>query len=70
MIYAQSMEPDRRVVLNHYHYEDFARKVVGVGSVGTEALMVLLMGDRDDDPLFLQIKEANDSVLSAVRGHQ
>ena len=66
--YAQSMEPDRRVVLNHYHYEDFARKVVGVGSVGTEALMVLLMGDRDDDPLFLQIKEANDSVLAPYAG--
>ena len=56
--YARSLAPDRRVVLDHYHYEDFARKVVGVGSVGTEAMMVLLMGDRDDDPLFLQIKEA------------
>ena len=43
-------EPDRRVVLDHYHYEDFARKVVGVGSVGTEALMILLMGDAEDRP--------------------
>ena len=44
-----------------------ARKV-GVGSVGTEAMMVLLMGDREDDPLFLQIKEANTSVLAPYAG--
>jgi uncharacterized protein (DUF2252 family) len=62
--YASSLPPDRRVVLNRYHYEDFARKVVGVGSVGTEALMILLMGDLDEDPLFLQFKEANMSVLA------
>ena len=43
--YASSLRPDRRVVLDHYHYEDFARKVSGVGSVGTEAMMILLMGD-------------------------
>ena len=66
--YASSLAPDRRVVLDHYHYEDFARKVVGVGSVGTEAMMVLLMGDRDDDPLFLQIKEATTSVLAPHAG--
>jgi uncharacterized protein (DUF2252 family) len=66
--YAGSLGPDRRVVLDHYHYEDFARKVVGVGSVGTEALMVLLMGDREDDPLFLQLKEANPSVLAPYAG--
>jgi len=66
--YARSLGPDRRVVLDHYHYEDFARKVVGVGSVGTEALMVLLMGDREDDPLFLQLKEANTSVLAPYAG--
>ena len=66
--YAQTLSPERRVVLNHYHYEDIARKVVGVGSVGTEALMVLLMGDRDDDPLFLQIKEAGESVLAPYAG--
>src|SRR3954447_16324339 len=52
--YARSLSPERRLVLDHYHYADFARKVVGVGSVGSEAFMVLLMGDRDDDPLFLQ----------------
>ena len=66
--YASSLTPDRRVVLNHYHYADFARKVVGVGSVGTEAMMVLLMGDREDDPLFLQIKEADTSVLAPYAG--
>ena len=66
--YAHSLAPDRRVVLDHYHYEDFARKVVGVGSVGTEAFMVLLVGDRDDDPLFLQIKQASTSALAPYAG--
>ena len=66
--YARSLAPDRRVVLGRYHYEDFARKVVGVGSVGAEALMVLLMGDREDDPLFLQIKEVTTSVLAPYAG--
>ena len=66
--YAHSLAPDRRVVLDHYHYEDFARKVVGVGSVGTEAFMLLLVGDRDDDPLFLQIKEASTSALAPYAG--
>ena len=66
--YAHSLSPERRLVLDHYHYVDFARKVVGVGSVGTEALMVLLMGDREDDPLFLQVKEASESVLAPYAG--
>jgi uncharacterized protein (DUF2252 family) len=66
--YALSLSPDRRVVLDHYHYVDYARKVSGVGSVGTEAMMILLMGDREDDPLFLQIKEANTSVLAPYAG--
>jgi uncharacterized protein (DUF2252 family) len=66
--YANTLSPERRVVLDHYHYEDFARKVSGVGSVGTEALMILLMGDRENDPLFLQIKEANASVLAPYVG--
>ena len=66
--YARSLSPERRLVLDHYHYVDFARKVVGVGSVGTEAFMVLLMGDRDDDPLFLQVKEADTSVLAPYAG--
>ena len=66
--YETTLEPDRRVVLDHYHFEDFARKIVGVGSVGTEAFMILLMGDLDDDPLFLQVKEANESVLAPYAG--
>ena len=66
--YANTLTPDRRVVLDHYHYTDFARKVVGVGSVGTEALMILLMGDLGDDPLFLQFKQANPSVLAPYAG--
>jgi len=66
--YARSLGPDRRVVLEHYHYEDFARKVSGIGSVGTEAMMILLMGDLEDDPLFLQIKEASTSVLAPYAG--
>ncbi len=66
--YSNSLAPDRRVVLDQYHYEDFARKVVGVGSVGTEAFMILLVGDRDDDPLFLQIKEAGASALAPYAG--
>lgn len=66
--YARTLTPDRRLVLDHYRYVDFARKVVGVGSVGTEAFMVLLMGDCEDDPLFLQIKEAGQSVLAPYAG--
>ena len=66
--YASSLGPDRRLVLDHYHYQDFARKVVGVGSVGTEAFMVLLMGDLEDDPLFLQVKEAGASALAPYAG--
>ena len=66
--YETTLTPDRRLVLDPYHFVDFARKVVGVGSVGTEAFMILLMGDRDDDPLFLQVKEANTSVLAPYAG--
>jgi len=66
--YASTLTPDRRVILDHYHYTDFVRKVVGVGSVGTEALMILLMGDAKDDPLFLQFKEAKPSVLAPYTG--
>jgi uncharacterized protein (DUF2252 family) len=65
--YATTLTPDRRVVLDHYEYVDVARKVVGVGSVGTLALMVLLMGSKGD-ALFLQIKEAQPSVLEAFAG--
>ena len=47
---------------------DFARKVVGVGSVGTRAYMILLLGDDERDPLFLQAKEAGPSVLEEFVG--
>ena len=53
-----------REVVNRHWFADFARKVVGVGSVGTEAFVVLLMGDTRGAPLFLQFKEAQQSVLA------
>src|SRR5437763_8699711 len=66
--YRQTLEADRREVLRRYHFGDFARKVVGVGSVGTEAFIMLLVGDRADEPLFLQVKEAQESVLAPFAG--
>ena len=66
--YLQTLEADRREVLRHYYFGDFARKVVGVGSVGTEAFVMLLLGDRPDEPLFLQLKEAQESVLAPFAG--
>jgi uncharacterized protein (DUF2252 family) len=59
--YVETLEPSQRVVARHYRV---ARKVSGVGSVGTDGYTVLLMGHRDDDPLFLQFKEAQKSVLA------
>jgi uncharacterized protein (DUF2252 family) len=67
-IYLDTLEEDRREVLRRYYFGDFARKVVGVGSVGTEAFIVLLLGDRADEPLFLQVKEAQESVLAPFAG--
>ena len=61
--YRDSLQPDRRVLLDSYDVVDFARKVVGVGSVGTRAWIALLLGRDTGDPLFLQIKEAEPSVL-------
>jgi uncharacterized protein (DUF2252 family) len=61
--YVESLPPDLLPLLQHYRPVDFARKVVGVGSVGTEAHIALLIGRRGDDPLFMQMKEAVDSVL-------
>ncbi len=66
--YQQTLKADAREVLSRYYFGDFARKVVGVGSVGTEAFILLLMGDRPDEPLFLQLKEAQDSVLAPFVG--
>ena len=61
--YRESLAHDRRRLLDGYRYVHLARKVVGVGSVGTRAWIVLLIGRDENDPLFLQFKEANESVL-------
>jgi uncharacterized protein (DUF2252 family) len=66
--YQETLQADRREVLHRYYFGDFARKVVGVGSVGTECFVLLLIGDRDDEPLFLQLKEAQESVLAPFAG--
>jgi uncharacterized protein (DUF2252 family) len=66
--YRTTLEFDRRVLLEEFELHDFARKVVGVGSVGTRAWIALLLGRDSEDPLFLQIKEAEASVLEPSLG--
>jgi uncharacterized protein (DUF2252 family) len=66
--YAETLERDRRILLDQFELADFARKVVGVGSVGTRSWIALLLGRDDDEPLFMQIKEANASVLEPYLG--
>jgi hypothetical protein len=61
--YRATLDPDMRHLLEQFEVVDAARKVVGVGSVGTRAYIVLLQGRDAHDPLFLQIKEATSSVL-------
>jgi uncharacterized protein (DUF2252 family) len=61
--YRETLQPDRRHLLEEFRMVDLARKVVGVGSVGTRCWILLLLGRDGDDPLFLQIKEAQASVL-------
>jgi uncharacterized protein (DUF2252 family) len=61
--YRATLQPDRRHLLERFEVIDVARKVVGVGSVGTRAFIVLLQGRDQQDPLFLQVKEATASVL-------
>lgn len=61
--YRSTLAGERRLLLDRYRFVDAARKVVGVGSVGTRCFLVLLAGRDTDDPLFLQIKEARASVL-------
>jgi uncharacterized protein (DUF2252 family) len=63
--YRATLQADRRHLLEQFEIVDAARKVVGVGSVGTRAFIVLLQGRDAQDPLFLQIKEATASVLEA-----
>ena len=62
------MSGDRRRLLERYRYGHAARKVVGVGSVGTRAFIMLLLGRNNDDPLFLQFKEAEASALEQFLG--
>ena len=66
--YRRSLADETRAVLERYRPVDWARKVVGVGSVGTDDAIVLLLGDSDRDPLFLQVKEAQASVLERFAG--
>jgi uncharacterized protein (DUF2252 family) len=63
-LYLASVPEDRRVLLTRYRVLDVARKVVGVGSVGTRCWVILLAGNGPEDPLFLQYKEAQPSVLA------
>jgi uncharacterized protein (DUF2252 family) len=66
--YRASLPEDRQHLLDGYRFRHLARKVVGVGSVGTRAWIVLLTGADDADPLFLQAKEAEVSVLEPYAG--
>jgi hypothetical protein len=66
--YRRTLSEDRRTLLEHHRYVHAARKAVGVGSVGTRAWIILLLGRDDGDPLFLQAKEARASVLEPFLG--
>jgi uncharacterized protein (DUF2252 family) len=66
--YASGLDPDRRHLFGSYKFVDMARKVVGVGSVGTRAWVFLLAGRDGQDPLVLQAKEAQASVLEPYLG--
>ncbi len=66
--YQRTLETDRRYLLQQFEFCDMARKVVGVGSVGTRCWIVLMLGRDETDPLFLQVKEAEASVLGRFVG--
>ncbi len=66
--YRSTLDTDRRRLLERYRFVELARKVVGVGSVGTRAWIALMLGRDAADPLFLQMKEAQPSVLEAYCG--
>src|SRR5262249_61338524 len=66
--YRATLQDDRRKLLERFEFVDMARKVVGVGSVGTRAFIALLQGRDAQDPLFLQVKEATASVLEPSLG--
>lgn len=66
--YSSTLLADRQVLFERYSLKDYARKVVGIGSVGTNCIVLYLEGDSEKDPLFLQYKEAQKSVLSPYLG--
>ena len=66
--YSSTLLADRKILFERYSLKDFARKVVGVGSVGTNCMVFYFEGDSGNDPLFLQYKEAQKSVLSPYLG--
>jgi uncharacterized protein (DUF2252 family) len=66
--YRRTLETDRRILIDQFEFCDLARKVVGVGSVGTRCWIALMLGRDAADPLFLQVKEAEASVLSRYVG--
>ncbi len=66
--YRESLKGDRRHLFDSYRFVEMARKVVGVGSVGTRAWVILMMGRDGQDPLFMQAKEAEASVLEPYVG--
>jgi uncharacterized protein (DUF2252 family) len=66
--YFHSLPDDRKVILARYRILDVARKVVGVGSVGTRCWVILMQGNEIGDPLFLQVKQAEASVLAPYAG--
>lgn len=76
--YRSTLSPERRELLGHYRIEDVAHRVVGVGSVGLRAYLVLLIGNGPGDPLLLQVKEATlpsaapwlGAIWGRFRGHQ
>jgi len=66
--YSSTLLADRQILFQRYSLKDFARKVVGVGSVGTNCMVLYFEGDSENDPLFLQYKEAQKSVLTPYLG--
>ena len=66
--YSSTLLADRKILFERYMLKDFARKVVGIGSVGTNCMVMYFEGDSAKDPLFLQYKEAQKSVLSPYLG--
>jgi uncharacterized protein (DUF2252 family) len=66
--YSSTLQSDRRELLAQYRFVEMARRVVGVGSVGTRCWIILLLGNDDRDPLLLQAKEAEESVLAPHTG--